>query len=218
MFLEQLYNLFGTFFSTNWNLVLLLLFIISIIGFAIFVERLLFFRKSDKDAGKLLLLLRKAIETEDFVSALKICEETGGAIAHVIKKGLERSNKSRIEIEQAMELSGLLEISFLEKNTKILSIIAHIAPLIGLLGTVLGFIQAFGEMRQSGLVDISANRIGESLEFALVTTATGLAIAIPAVVGYNYLVGRIETIVLEMKAVSQEVVDILLNARSYEDL
>src|SRR5690606_20155710 len=117
---------------------------------------------------------------------------------------------SRAEIESGMEIAGLGEIARLEKNAKILSIIAHITPLIGLLGTVLGFIQAFSEMRVSGLMDISTTRVGEAMEYALVTTAAGLVVAIPAVVAYNYLVSRVKGIVLEIQTTSSEVVDLLV--------
>ena len=98
----------------------------------------------------------------------------------------------------------------MEKNARILSIIAHVAPLIGLLGTVLGFIKAFAEMRMSRLVEISATQIGEAMEYALVTTAAGLVVAIPAVIGYNYLVSRVEGVVVEVQATAAEVVDLLM--------
>ena len=98
-----------------------------------------------------------------------------------------------------------------------LSLIAHITQLIGLLGTVLGFIAAFSEMRQTGLMDISTTRIGEAMEYALMTTAAGLVVAIPTVVGYNYLASRIESLVLEMQTTSSEIVDLLLlNKKNYE--
>ena len=118
-----------------------------------------------------------------------------------------------------MELSGLIEISRLEKNAKILSIIASITPLIGLLGTVLGFIQAFAEMRTSGLVDISATRLGEAMEYALVTTAAGLVVAIPCVIAYNYIVSRVEGFILEIQTTSSEIVNLLIHReedRTYE--
>jgi biopolymer transport protein ExbB len=108
-------------------------------------------------------------------------------------------------------MAGLIEIAALERNAKVLSVIAHIAPLIGLLGTVVGFIQAFSQMKMSGLVDISANQIGEAMEYALVTTAAGLVVAIPSVIAYNYLVSRVEHFVLEMQTTSSEIVDLLIH-------
>src|SRR5262249_55532226 len=155
--------------------------------------------------------MRKSIKERNLVEAVQICENTGGTIAAIIKAGILKHNRGKEQIESAMEVSGLIEIAQLEKNAKILSIIAHIAPLIGLLGTVLGFIQAFSEMRASGLVDISATRIGEAMEYALVTTAAGLVVAIPSILAYNYIVSRIEGFVLEIQTTSSEIVDLLIH-------
>jgi biopolymer transport protein ExbB len=83
------------------------------------------------------------------------------------------------------------------------------------LGTVIGFIKAFGEMRVSSLVEISATQIGEAMEYALVTTAAGLVVAIPAVIGYNYIISRIDGVSVEMQATAAEVVD-LLESRAQE--
>ncbi len=159
--------------------------------------------------------MRKTIREGNIVAAIQICEEAGGTIAAIMKAGLLKHHRGKEQIESAMEIAGLIEIARLEKNAKILSIIAHIAPLIGLLGTVLGFIQAFGEMRLSGLVDISATRIGEAMEYALVTTAAGLVVAIPSALAYNYIVSRVEGFVLEIQTTSAEIVDLLLE-REYE--
>lgn len=200
---------FFDFTSVN-NLILLCIALISLIGLTLFIERLFVLKKAEADTDKLLLSLRKAIESGHMVEALRICENTGGTVASIIKAGLGKHSRSKQEIENAMETQGLIEIAHLEKNGKVLSIIATIAPLIGLLGTVLGFIQAFSEMRLSGLVDISATRIGEAMEFALVTTAAGLVVAIPAILAYNYLVSLIEGVVLEIQTTTSEVVDLLV--------
>lgn len=197
-------------YNTNWNIILLVIIGCSVISFAIFIERFMHLRKSEIDTNRFIIEMRKSIKNGNIVEAVQICENTGGTIANIVKAGLIKHNRGKEQIEGAMEVSGLIEIAHLEKNAKILSIIAHIAPLIGLLGTVLGFIQAFSEMRASGLVDISATRIGEALEYALVTTAAGLVVAIPSVLAYNYIVSRIEGFVLEMQTISSEIVDLLV--------
>jgi len=198
-------------YNSNWNIILVVIGICSIMSFTIFIERYLHLRKSEIDTNKLIINLRKSIKEGNIVEAIRICENTGGTIANIVKAGLMKHNRGKEQIENAMEVSGLIEIAQLEKNAKILSIIAHIAPLIGLLGTVLGFIQAFSEMRASGLVDISATRIGEAMEYALVTTAAGLVVAIPSVLAYNYIVSRIEGFVLEIQTTSSEIVDLLVH-------
>lgn len=199
------------YYGSNWNLILFIIIGCSIVAFTIFIERLMQLRKSEIDTNQFIISMRKSIKDGNIVEAVKICEDTGGPIATIVKAGLTKHNRNKEQIESAMEISGLIEIARLEKNAKILSIIAYVAPLIGLLGTVLGFIQAFAEMRLSGLVDISATRIGEAMEYALVTTAAGLVVAIPSILAYNYIVSRVEGFVLEMQTSSAEIVDLLIN-------
>jgi len=202
-------NLFSL--SSNWNIILLIIFLCSIVGVTIFIERLLFLKRSETDTNQFIIQLRTRVKNRDMVDAINLCEEEGGPIANIVKHGLYKASRSQEEIEHAMEMMGLMEIAKLEKNAKVLSVLAHVAPLIGLLGTVLGFIQAFAEMRMSGLVDISATRIGEAMEYALITTAAGLVVAIPCVIAYNYIVSRIENFVLEIRTTSSEVVDLLVH-------
>ncbi len=199
-------------YNSNWNIVLLVIGGCSLVSFTIFIERLLHLRKSEIDTNKFIVEIRTIIKEGNIIEAIRMCENTGGTISNIVKSGLIKHNRSKEQIENAMEISGLIEIAHLEKNAKILSIIAHIAPLIGLLGTVLGFIQAFSEMRMSGLVDISATRIGEAMEYALVTTAAGLVVAIPTIIAYNYIVSRVEGFILEIQTTSSEIVDLLIHS------
>lgn len=203
----------ASFFSygSNWNLILFIIIGCSIVSFTIFIERLMQLQRSEINTNQFIIAMRKTIKEGNLVEAIQVCEQTGGTIAAIIKAGLLKHNRGKEQIESSMEIAGLIEVARLEKNAKILSIIAHIAPLIGLLGTVLGFIQAFAEMRLSGLVDISATRIGEAMEYALVTTAAGLVVAIPSVLAYNYIVSRVEGFVLEIQTASAEIVDLLLD-------
>ncbi len=204
-------------YFAEWNTILVIIALCSIVGLAIFIERLLNLKKSEVDTNKFIISLRKVIEEKNLTDAVRICEDAGGTVANIIKAGLVKHGRSKEEIERSMEIAGLSEIAKLEKNAKILSIIAHISPLIGLLGTVLGFIQAFSEMRTSGLMDISTTRIGQAMEYALVTTAAGLVVAIPCVVAYNYLVSRVKGIVLDIQITSSEIVDLLTRERdAYE--
>lgn len=211
-------HLLDSFFTnmTNWNIILMIIGACSLIGFTIFIERLLYLNKSEADTNALIIALRQSIKEGNIAQAVEKCEATGGTIAQVVKAGIMKHNKGQERMENAMEITGRIEIAQLEKNAKILSVIAYIAPLIGLLGTVLGFIQAFSEMRMSGLVDISATRIGEAMEYALVTTAAGLVVAIPSVIAYNYIVSRIATFVLEMETTSAEIVDLLVHREDEE--
>ena len=185
--------------GSNWNIILVLIVICSIVSVTIFIERLLQLHRAEINTNQLIIAMRKAIKQGNIVEAVQICEKTVGTIATIIRSGLVKHHKSKEQIESAMEMTGLVEIARLEKNAKILSIIAYITPLIGLLGTVLGFIQAFSEMRLSGMVDISATRIGEAMEYSLITTAAVAACPgrvgvgrqpLPAVGGGHVRMGR----------------------------
>lgn len=213
--MNQIYLASIFYYGSNWNMILFILIGCSIASFTIFIERLIHLKKSEVDTNQLIIALRKSIQSGHIVEAIHICENMGGTVANIIKAGLIKYNRGKEQIEYAMEICGLTEIARLEKNAKVLSIIAYIAPLIGLLGTVLGFIQAFAEMRLSGLVDISATRIGEAMEYALVTTAAGLVVAIPSVLAYNYIVSRVEKFILEIQTTSAEIVDLLLNQEEH---
>ena len=195
--------------AADWNMILVVILLCSIVGVAVFIERLAYLRRVDKDTTRLLIRLRPAIQDGNIASALEICEETGGSVASIIRAGLSNHERTREDIMKAMELRGLVEVALLEKNARILSVLAHVTPLIGLLGTVLGFIRAFGEMRMSNMVEISTTQIGEAMEYALVTTAAGLVVAIPAVIAYNLLVSRIEAITVDMRAGASEVIDLI---------
>jgi biopolymer transport protein ExbB len=205
-------------YFAEWNTILVIIALCSIVGLSIFIERLLNLKKAEVDTNLLVINLRHALVENNIIEAIKICEDTGGTISQIIKAGLLKHERTKEEIERSMEMAGRSEIANLEKNAKILSIIAHITPLIGLLGTVLGFIQAFSEMRTSGLMDISTTRIGEAMEYALVTTAAGLVVAIPSVVGYNYLVSRVKGLVLEMEITSSEIVDLLTSEKNFYEV
>ena len=191
------------------NGILLVIGLCSVVAIAVFIERLKYLNEIDIDTETLLLELKTAIQQGNIVEAIALCETHEGAVSNILKAGISHHERSRERIEYAMEMRGMVEIAKMEKNARILSIIAHISPLIGLLGTVLGFIRAFSEMKMSGMIEISASQIGEAMEYALVTTAAGLVVAIPAVLAYNYLVTRIESLTVEIQATAAEVVDLL---------
>lgn len=197
----------------DWNLILVLIGLISILALSVFIERIVKLQRKEIDSRSFLFSLRQTLKQGDIVLGMEVCERHRGSLSEIVKAALLRYHLSKPAIENAMEMTGRLEIADLEKNAKVLSMLAYLAPLVGLLGTVLGFIDAFGEMRKSGLMDISCSRLGEALEYALLTTAAGLTVAIPCTIAYNYLVARIEKIVLEMQTCSSEIIDLIEQRR-----
>lgn len=144
----------------------------------------------------------------DYKTALQLCEENGSPVAQVFAHGLRKWGKPSVEVEQAIIDGGERQTSQLRKHIRVLNGAATVAPLLGLLGTVIGMIEAFnniGSKHSMGKTEDLAAGIG----LALLTTAGGLIIAIPALVMYMYLAGRVDALVMEMDRLSQRLIDLI---------
>jgi len=139
-------------------------------------------------------------------SALKLCEENGSPVAHVFAHGVRKWGKPSVEVEQAIIDGGERQVAQLRKHLRIINGVATITPLMGLLGTVIGMIFAFNEIASSNAMG-NASQLAVGIAVALLTTAAGLAIAIPALILYMYLAGRVDSLVMEMDLLAQNVVD-----------
>lgn len=137
--------------------------------------------------------------------ALQICEENDSPVAHVFAHGVRKWGKPSVEVEQAIIDGGERQVSALRKHLRILNGVTTVAPLLGLLGTVWGMLLAFKDISKPGQ-DTNMEHLGSDIALALVTTAAGLVIAIPAVCMYMYLSGRVDSLVMEMDDLSQRVV------------
>jgi biopolymer transport protein ExbB len=180
----------------------------SIIFLAILIERLYHFRRAEIDTKEFIAGIRNILKKKKIAEAISICDETPGPVAHIVKAGILKHDRPKEEIKETIDDVGLHEIPRLEKNLNVLATVAHISPLLGLLGTVLGMISAFQKIQsESGRVN-AADLAGGIWE-ALITTAAGLSVAIPAYVAYNYLVSRVNSLVLDMERSSTEVLDLL---------
>ena len=140
--------------------------------------------------------LGKAGRVDD---ALRMAEERPGPVAAILYSGLRRvkEHQSGADIEKAVQTTGVIELGFLERGLVVLATIANVAPLMGFLGTVAGMISAFGAIAEAGQVD--AALVAGGIKVALITTATGLIIAIPVNIGYNFFVTRIDKLIVDME-------------------
>lgn len=139
-------------------------------------------------------------------SALELCEENGSPMAQVLAHGVKKWGKPSVEVEQAIIDGGERQLGYLRKHLRVLNGAATVAPLLGLLGTVVGMIDSFNAiaMRQGmGKTEELAAGIG----LALLTTAFGLMIALPALIMYMYLAGRVDALIIEMDRYAQDLVD-----------
>jgi biopolymer transport protein ExbB len=141
-------------------------------------------------------------------SALKLCEESGSPIAAIFAHGLRKWGKSSVEVEQAIIDGGDRQVSQLRKHLRVLNGASTVAPLLGLLGTVVGMIESFNTIATKAAMGKS-EELAAGIGLALLTTAVGLMIAIPALIMYMYLSGRVDALVIEMDGLAQDLVDLI---------
>ena len=144
--------------------------------------------------------------------AIDLAKNTPGPIAKITAAGLAKHNRPRDEIKDAIEAAAHSEVYLLEKNLGVLGTVAAIAPLIGFLGTVTGMIRAFMQVQNLG-GSVDASVLAGGIWEALITTAAGIIIAVPAVVLYNYFVRKISVIVQALSIVRDEIITELKIAR-----
>ncbi|MCI5054956.1 MAG: MotA/TolQ/ExbB proton channel family protein [Flavobacteriales bacterium] len=192
--------------STIW--VIIPLFILSIVAIFIFIERFGAIQSASKENPNFLLQIKDFIYDGKVDAAKALCAQTGGPYARMLEKGILRIGKPLEDIRTAIENVGKLEIFKLEKNLATLATIAGAAPMIGFLGTVLGMMLTFHEMKISGQA-VKIDQLSGGIMQALVTTVAGLIIGIIAYIAYNLLVAKVEKVVHKMENTTLEFMDIL---------
>jgi biopolymer transport protein ExbB len=187
------------------GIIMAIILLLSFIATVIIIERLMFFRRIRVDEEKLISRLKSTLEKKHFDEALNICESNPSPVSTLMKVGIEHRNHDRSVIKDVITDAASLEIPRLEQFLPSLGTIAHIAPLLGLLGTVTGNIKAFGVLGSLGAVGdpaVLANGIAE----ALITTAAGIIVSLPAIIFYNHLVSKVNHIIIRLENRANELV------------
>jgi biopolymer transport protein ExbB len=180
----------------------------SAVALSVFVERILHFHRAQINSMEFLNGVRNVLKRDNVVEALSICDATPGPVARLVKLAILNRERGRDGVRESLEEAGLIEIPPLEDKLNLLATIAQIAPLMGLLGTVLGFIRIFGRLQTEGTF-ANMQALSGGIWEGLICTATGLAVAIPCYAAYNYLVSRVNAIVLDMEKAASEIVNIV---------
>ncbi len=136
---------------------------------------------------------------------MAICDDTPGPVARILRAAVLNCDKDEHEIKQATQEARLEEVPRLERHLKGLATVAHLTPLLGLLGTVMGMVGAFDAMEAAGPL-VTTRDLSHDIKLALFTTAAGLTVAIPCYGFYNFLVGRVEEIICDMEKGANEIV------------
>lgn len=180
----------------------------SIIALVIIIERLWTLSRANVNVKILMMKVVRALRDQGPDAALEVCQNTRGPIAAVLHSGLLRAQRGVPDVEKAMETSGSIEMSFLERGLVALATIANVAPLLGFLGTVSGMISAFAAI--AAAEQVSAKLVAKGIQEALITTAAGLIIAVPVSIAHSFFVARIDRFIIEMEEASSELVDEML--------
>ena len=189
----------------------------SIVALAITIERFWTLRRATIDTREFMDAMRTVLRQNRIQEAVAICDETDAPVARIMKAGVLKHNRSKEDIREAIEDAGHLENPRLERYMSALATCANIAPLLGLLGTVQGMIKAFAQI-QHKQGQVNPSDLAEGIGNALITTAAGLTVAIPALVVYNYFVTRVENMILEMEISSSELVELLTKHRGEREI
>jgi biopolymer transport protein ExbB len=183
------------------------LMIMSVIVVYIFVERYLAVKRSSKEEKDFMMKIKEYLKEGKIDSAKDLCARSENPAARMIEKGISRLGKSQEDIAVSIENTGRLEVMRLEQRLSFLATSAGVAPMLGFLGTTIGMVQVFIEMKSMRSLELST--ISPGIMQAMITTVGGLIVGIMAYVAYNFLVARIESVVYKMENAAIDFMDLL---------
>ena len=185
----------------------------SLIALAVIIERLIVFHRAKVNVNEFLTKVRKALLVNRNVKeAIKVCEQYRGPVASVIKAGLLRYGHDREDIEKTIENAALYELDRLERRLSILATTANVEPMLGFLGTVSGMIKSFGTLATQGLSNPGA--VAAGISEALITTAAGLIVAIPAQICFNWFTTKVTRFVRDIETASNMLLETFIEMES----
>jgi len=183
------------------------LLVLSIVSVGIVFERVFFFARQHSDPAQLLRDIGDRVSKDDMKGAIAVCDRNRGMLPKILQFGLYRHEKSRADISDALSIALLEQLNTLEANLSIIGTVAVIAPFVGLFGTVLGIIRAFQDIALKG--NSTPAVVAAGVSEALVTTAAGLAVAVVAVIFFNYFKSRIKAYNQEMIVAANKLAEML---------
>ena len=189
----------------------------SVIAIAVIAERLLYFHRATIHVGEFLQGLSNLVQRRNFAEALHESAGTPGPVARVIHAAIIRHDAPRAELREVVQEAGQLEVPKLERFLGVLATLAYVAPLLGLLGTVAGMIDAFGTLSSNGGY-ATVTELSNGVYKSLLTTAAGLVVATPTFVAYSYLSSRVNSLMHEMERAGIEVVHMLTDREPSGDI
>jgi biopolymer transport protein ExbB len=189
----------------------------SVLGSAVFLERLIYFHRISVHVGEFMRGLANLIRGRRYAEAQMEAAATRGPVQRVVHSAIIRHNAPREELKDIVQEAGQLEVPRLERRLGMLATLAFLTPLLGLLGTVAGLIEAFQSIAATAGLASSAE-IANGVYQALITTAAGLAVCIPCALAYAYVSARANAVMHDMERAGIEVVNLLMESRQQPDI
>ena len=183
----------------------------SAVAIAVVIERTLHLHRAQINSVEFLNGVRNVLKRDNVVEAISICDATPGPVARLVKTAILNRENGRERVREVLEEAGLAEVPRLETKLSVLATVAQIAPLLGLLGTVLGFMDMFKHVEEAGLY-ANVSQLSNGIWRALICTGWGFGVAIPCYAAYNYLVSRVNAIVLDMERSATEILNVVAPA------
>ncbi len=185
-------------FIVQGGAVLWVIMLLSVAACAIIVERLLYLRRISVDEDKLFARIKASLLEGHYNEALAICDQNLSPFSNLLRVGIENRHQPEHLQREMLKDSAAMEAPILEKGLSALGTISHIAPLLGLLGTVTGTMKAFGVLGRFGAVSDPA-ALASGVSEALITTVGGIVVAVPVVIFYNIFVTRVNVILTKLE-------------------
>ncbi len=180
-----------------------------IFGLALAIERIIYLNLATTNTDKLLKKIEDALGSGGVDAAKEVCRNTRGPVASIFYQGLDRAHEGIDVAEKAVISYGSVQMGLLEKNLSWIQLFISIAPMLGFMGTVIGMIAAFDSIQLAG--DVSPQLVASGIKVALITTVSGLIVAIILQVFYNTIVSKIDSIVNKMEDASISLIDLLVH-------
>jgi biopolymer transport protein ExbB len=182
-----------------------------ILGLALCIERIIYLNLSTTNTKKLLAKVEEALNNGGVEAAKEVCRNTRGPVAAIFNQGLDRAEQGLDAVEKSVVSYGGVQAAQLESGLSWISLFIGVAPNLGFLGTVIGMIQAFDAIQAAG--DISPTVVAGGMKVALITTVGGLVVAVILQFFYNYIVSKVDSIIVDMEDASVSLVDLLVKAK-----
>ncbi|HUS85770.1 MAG TPA: MotA/TolQ/ExbB proton channel family protein [Bacteroidales bacterium] len=179
-----------------------------IFGLAIAIERIIYLNLATTNTDKLLRSIEDALENGGVDAAKEVCRNTRGPVASIFYQGLDRADEGIEMAEKSVIAYGGVQMGLLEKNLSWISLFIAIAPMLGFMGTVIGMIDAFDKIEEAG--NVSAGLVAGGIKIALITTVSGLIVAIILQVFYNFILSKVDSLTNQMEDASITLIDVLV--------